>query len=684
MRLLCKLLLAPLCIAGMLHGATVTPVAWSGMPTSGGASTNEWFTGFSNPAINDAGTVAFDASVTTVSSGLFLTPLKIATSSSVAPITINPPKFTNTWTGVWTVSSKGTKTLIASSGIRSYPIIADVGGFNALGSPLLNNSNLCAFAGNYSPGLIAFPPILPGDPITNFYSVYGGQGFWISTNPYLPVAFVGESAPGYTLPFSTSVGTLSGLANLSSTNGVLLSNSPITFTNWPAFVSIDRIALPDTGRPLFSATISATNFYYPPVSTNPLQPIPLFVAIQPLVQHGVWSQGTNGAVSLMIREGDSLAVGSSTLTLSSIAYDPSTNTLAGSGTGGPFLFGPRNVNPSKGDIALGGLFDDGTSGILMAAAGSGSLTLIAHTGDAVPGGTSNDTFSSFGNPDINTANHVAFIATAQTVTPYPLVYALAKPAASNAPVIDPLPQFTNTWSGIWAEDSKGTLQLIARLAPPVPDLGGFTSFDGLMYNDRHQVAFRAQSRPGFIMIPPGSFAGGTGIWMAPNLTNPVAWIGQPAPGYPTNLTITTPSPYSWYRNPISFRSTTPAFSFFYHSALPDTGRLILWATATATNTVPPPPVPRGVKVSSTNPVSQVFRQNGIWAQTSSGSLSSVLREGMAVSVNGKTRTIASIPFPSMTNEPAGGQTRLFSRSSGAMVTPVTFTDGTQAVLTITP
>lgn len=679
--------------------ATTNVIAWSGMPTSAGASTNEWFTGFSNAAINDEGTVAFNASVTTVSSGLFVIPLNRTVSPSKAATNVvavtNPlislPKFTNTWNGIWTLSRKGTSSLLASSGSRSYPMIADIGGFNSLGSPLLNNSNLCAFAGNYSPGFIAFPPLVLGAPITNFYSVYGGQGVWVSTNTWSPVAFVGESAPGYSNPFTAYVGTLSALANLSATNGFQLSTSPILFTNWPSFSSIDRIALPDTGRLLFSATVMATNYYYPQPSSNGMA-VPMYVAIQPLLQHGVWAQGSDGTLAPLIREGEPLVVGSSTLTVASIACDPAANLPAGSVAGNPFLFGPRNMDPATGDMAFGARFSDSSYGLLIARAGNDSLAMVAHSGDPVPGGATNERFLSFGNPDINRQGHVAFGATAGSVTPFPIVYAVAKPAAiagTNPGVIAPimtLPtnSFTNTWTGIWAEDTNGVLRMIARSAPPVPDIGGFTSFDGIMYNERHQVAFRAQKRAGFIMTPPGSFSGGSGIWIAPDTANPVAWLGQTAPGYPANLTISVPSPYSWSTNAISLKSAAPVFSSFYHAALPNSGHLVLWATAAATNKIPVPPVPRGGHPSTTNAVSLPFRQNGIWMQNSSGSLTLVLREGMTLTVNGKVRTIATIPFVPQGNEPAGGQTRFFNRSTGTIVTPVTFSDGTQAVVTMTP
>lgn len=656
MKRLLPAILLPFLAATPGRAFTVRTVVWSGMPT-GNAGNKEWFAGFSNAALNDAGTIAFDASVITIS-------------------TNGPSRVSNSWTGIWTITSSGAKSLVAGTP-HTYPPLAGAPGFGSLGAPVLNNSNLCAFVGSYH---FDWPPVIAsGSPVTNFATAGGGTGVWVGQVYGTPLAFLGESAPGYTNPFTTSIGTLDWLDSLSASNA-------ITFTNWPAFSSIDRIALPDTGGLVFSATVTATNLYYPPPSTNPGSPVPLFVAIEPLTQHGVWSQASNGQILPLVLEGETLLEGSSTLTIGSISFDPSTNSPSGAAPGNPLLFGPRNVNPSNGNVALGASFTDGSYGLLIAQSGSDSLTFVAHTGDPVPGGGSNDQFLSFGNPDQNSQGHVAFAATAATITTAPILYDAMTPPTTNLPATNAATNglYTNTWSGIWAEDTNGVLGLVARSGPPIPDIGGFISFDAILFNERHQVAFRARSRPGFITYPSGSFAGGAGIWLAPDTTNPIAWIGEAAPGYPTNFTLSTPSPYPWSTNAISFRSAAPVFSSFYHSALPDTGGLILWATVSVTNTIPRPTIPRGVKPNSTNPVSRVFSQNGIWIRDSSGLLRLALREGMNIPVNGKTRTIASIPFTPMINDPAAGQTRLFSRATGEVVTPVTFTDGTQAIVTIAP
>ena len=54
-----------------------------------------------------------------------------------------------------------------------------------------------------------------------------------------------------------------------------------------------------------------------------------------------------------------------------------------------------------------------------------TISVLYKTQDAVPGGTTNDHFASFGNPSFNDYNHVAFQATVQQVTQFPIVYAMA-------------------------------------------------------------------------------------------------------------------------------------------------------------------------------------------------------------------------------------------------------------------
>ena len=182
-----------------------------------------------------------------------------------------------------------------------------------------------------------------------------------------------------------------------------------------------------------------------------------------------------------------------------------------------------------------------------------------------------------------------------------------------------------------------------------------------------------------------AFNGGTSVWTSRNLTKPVSWIGQTAPGYPKFLTTTIASPYAWSTNKITFPSAPPVFSSFDRIALPDTGRLILWATVSATNNVPRPPVPvskGGVTVVTQEIRQSVLSQHGIWMQNSSGGLDLIVREGALLNVNGKIKVIAYIATASA-DGPTGSQSRSFNQTTGTLAYRATFTDGTQAIMKVT-
>jgi hypothetical protein len=133
---------------------------------------------------------------------------------------------------------------------------------------------------------------------------------------------------------------------------------------------------------------------------------------------------------------------------------------------------------------------------------------------------------------------------------------------------------------------------------------------------------------------------------------------------------------------ISLQSAPPVITSIDRIAFPDTGRLVVWASASATNWVKPPQAPPGTPIPKII-YNSVFSQRGIWIQNSRGILDLALREGMSVSVNGTSKVISSLPLPP-TATPASGQETLCSRSNGIVVTTATFTDGTQAILRIRP
>ena len=688
MRLSC--LLAPLLLLAWPSGqsATTTAVVWSGTSAPGGSyfgesASNTSYTTFGIPAVNAAGQVSFGASVNSVFSwpGNFplsaptVTPTKPSVgigSNSVAPtpVTLPIPKTTNSWSGIWNISTNGTKTLVARVGAPF--LVMDAGGFGTLSEPVLNNANVSAYAGTYQAGFIMPPILLPGAPVTNFYS---GSGVWTSAS-YSPAAFVGETAPGYTNPFTTSVGTLSDLFIKQSTNGFLLSNSPVTFTNWVNFSSIDRVVLPDTGGVILSATVVTSNYYYPPVPTNPPYIMPMYVASQPLTQHGIWAQSRSGSLSLIAREGETLNIEGSNRTVKTISFLACTNEAGGQ---------TRSFNPKTGAIVYTATFTDGNKALFFAFPTHLKMPnlLISATGDQAPGFSSNTLFTSFGDPVLNASNHVAFQANVSSVTSIGYGPQIITPGS---PVIDPLPP--SYWSGIWADDAKGNLQLIvqSRRKGGVPFVGGngFTVISDPVYNNSNNVAFTGTWYSDGTPVK-NAFNGGTGVWTSRNLTKPVAWIGQQAPGYTQPLTITVSSPYAWSTNKITFPSTPPVFSSFDRIALPDTGRLILWATVSATNNVPRPPIPvpkgGGVTFVTQEIRQSVLSQHGIWLQNASGGLDLVVREGATLNVNGKIRVIDSLATASA-DGPTGSQSRSFNQTTGTLAYRATFTDGTQAIMKV--
>jgi hypothetical protein len=492
------------------------------------------------------------------------------------------------------------------------------------------------------------------------------------------VAFVGETAPGYPNPFTTSVGTLTDFFNQQSTNGFLLSNSSVTFTNWVSFSSIDRVVLPDTGGVIFSATVGTSNYYYPPVPTNPPYVTPMYVASQPLAQHGIWAQSGSGSLSLIAQEGETLNIEGSNKTVQTISFLSCTNEAGGQ---------TRSFNPKSGDLIYSATFTDGNEALIQESTTNpmGAPVLIAATGDAVPGGKSNTTFTSFGDPVLNASNHVAFLANVSSIPTNR--YRLGQPLTPGYPVIDPIPP--SYWSGIWADDATGNPQLVvkSRTTGGIPFVGGngFTSFSDPVYNNSNNIAFTGTWYSDGTPVK-NAFNGGTGIWTSRNLSKPVAWIGQQAPGYPKPLMITVSSPYAWSTNKITFISAWPAFSSFERIALPDTGRLILWATASATNDVPRPPIPvpkgGGVTVVTQEIRQSVLTQHGIWIQNASGSLDLIVREGAALNINGKIKVIASLSTSSA-DAPTGSQSGSFNQTTGTLAYRATFNDGTQAIMKVT-
>jgi len=330
-----------------------------------------------------------------------------------------------------------------------------------------------------------------------------------------------------------------------------------------------------------------------------------------------------------------------------------------------------------------------------------TISVAFKSGDSVPGGSSSDHFATFGNPSFNDYNYVAFQATVSQVTQHPIVYAMAAsiPQSTNLPPLHPQ-LYTNTWSGIWAQDRIGNLQLVVRSSPMIADTGGFSNFSDPVYNNSNNIAFTAYYSPGFIYIPQpplGSknstniFRGGTGVWTSSTMTNPllpVAYIGQQAPEYtiPLVTSVGTLSdtfiqsstnglplnnPPITFTNPVTFTS-------FDQIALPDQGGVVILATVSTTNYI----YPRTINGITANVVaSQPLTQQGIWAQDTFGNLKLIARQGGTINIAGTNKTVRALSFLN-SSKSTSGQTRHFSQDTGNLCFTATFTDGTQAVMKV--
>ena len=319
---------------------------------------------------------------------------------------------------------------------------------------------------------------------------------------------------------------------------------------------------------------------------------------------GIWEG--NGAADLTLKLRLGQVVGGKTIT--KLSFLPVETYVNGQ---------TRSFN-AAGDIAAGASFSDKTTGIVTVIGGP-TAAIAEATGSFAPD-ISQATFTTFGNPAINNSGDLAFAATATGggVT-----------TADN--------------SGIWADDSTGTLQLIARTGSgiaPGTTAATFATFSDPVYNNNEAVAFRAT-------LKGATTATSTGIWC--NSGGSLALVAQAgvtqAPGCPAGATFAT----------------------FTELALPDQGG--------ATNK-------GGVIFLGTlnaNAAAGVTTSNdlGIWAVDSTGALQLIARTGDVV--NGKTITgLAFLPAETTVN----GQSRSFDQTNGDIVYLATFSDKSTAILNV--
>ncbi len=323
---------------------------------------------------------------------------------------------------------------------------------------------------------------------------------------------------------------------------------------------------------------------------------------------GIWEGNTTGDLHLLLQLGQS--VGGKTIT--GLTFLPTETYVNGQ---------TRSFNSSSGDLVCGVTFSDKTTGIVEVISGTPQIAaLSASTTDPVTGAT----FATFGNPAININNRIAF-------------------AATLAPGVGGVTTATNT--GIWADDSGGTLRSIARIglangAPLATGTGTFLTLSDPVYNNNEAVAFR-----GTLNVARAQAATATGIWG--NSTGSLALVAQQgvtqAPGCPTGAT----------------------FSAFTELALPDQGGVIFLATLNAS---------AAAGVTTTN-------NFGIWAVDTTGTLQLIVRTGDILDVNGVNKTVTGLSFlPAMSV--VNGQSRSFAQGNGDLVYLATFSDKSTAIFNV--
>ena len=474
--------------------------------------------------------------------------------------------------------------------------------FASFGNPAVNVDDTVAFAGTLT--------------LASGVTSANDMGIWTidNTNTQTLVARIGSAAPGTGGDFLTLTdpvfndssavafkGTLKALAGqVTTTNatGVWSSSSgslalvarqgsaaPGTSGTFATFTSL---GLSESAGAVLFATLNAGT------------------GITTANNSGIWEGNTTSDLALKLRLGQT--VGGKTVT--KLTFLPVETYVNGQ---------TRGFN-ATGDLVSGATFSDKTTGIVTVVSGTPAVAEVSGTSAT---GIASANFATFGNPIINNSDKIAFAAT---------VTGGGATTADN--------------SGIWADDSTGTLQLIARTGSgiaPGTTAATFATFNDPVFNSHEAVAFRAT-------LKGATTATETGIWC--NSGGSLALVAQegvtPAPGCPAGATFAT----------------------FTELALPDQGGatnkggVIFLGTLNAN---------AAAGVTTTN-------NTGIWAVDSTGALQLIARTGDVVNV-GTNKTITSLAFlPAETT--VNGQTRSFDQTNGDIVYLATFSDKSTAILNV--
>ena len=342
--------------------------------------------------------------------------------------------------GIWSKESVGSLTLVAREGDQA-PDMAVGANFSGIGNPVLNGAGQMAFWGSVT-----------GTGVNNS----NDQGIWSDggVGGLALVAREGDQAPG------TPIGVVFGGSNAIGINPVLN----------------------DAGQTALRSRLTGPGV----TSSN---------------DWGIWSEGGDGGLVLVAREGDQAPGTAIGVNFSSMNYEPVLN-----GAGQVAYFA---------GLTGTGVTNDNNSGI-WSEGGGGGLALVAREGDQAPGTPVGVTFADLSYPGglpplLNGVGQSAFVGK------------LTGPGVNNSSDL-----------GIWAEDASGVLTLIVREGDVLDvDDGPGTDFrtisnlsflgdsnyltnhsgneDGRpsAFNDRGQVAFQAD------------LSGGTrGVFIANTIAEP--------------------------------------------------------------------------------------------------------------------------------------------------------------------
>jgi hypothetical protein len=387
----------------------------------------------------------------------------------------------------------------------------------------------------------------------------------------------------------------SKITGLWTTSGGTLSPAALSGQSAPStsatFSTFNSLGLTDTAGVVFDATITGTGI----TSANNM---------------GIW-EGQPSSLNRLLLLGQQV----NGQAITKFTFLPA---------GEAVVNGQTRGFTSSGDIIASVTYANKATGlVLVSGAGTASAPFTSGATDPI----TQATFASFGNPAINNHNdHLAFTGTLTT--------------GGN------VSSTTNT--GLWADDSAGSLQLIARvgIAGGAPlfngGVGTFKTLGDPAYNNNDAVAFRATlATTGTDEVPTTA---ATGIWC--DSTGSLALVaqqGQQAPGCPTGV----------------------MFATFTELALPDTGGSTGQGGVVFTATL------SGTGVTTSNSM-------GIFAVDNNGNLQLIVRTGDIF--NGKT--ITGLSFLPVETGVVYAQTRSFDPYTADLCYLATFNDNSQAIFQV--